>query len=283
MKIEKILVGIDFGPATESIITYASTFARAMNASLNLLHVLDYIVTPPAYLEPYIEEEKNVAVNNFDILKRQLTDAGIKTQTEITVGRLHESFDTALRKIHADMLILGFIAHTFRRSSSEKLVKGLQMPMLVVSGEKAKSVKSIPVEIKRILCPTDFSEFSRKALNVAKELGDIFSSKLEILHVFPDYLIKKMKTPEERERAMQELHSKAKDNLDQFLRDTDKKNAGIIDRGEPDKRIVAISKEKDIDLIVMGARGLGLIKGMLIGSVTDAVMKSSPCPVLIIH
>jgi nucleotide-binding universal stress UspA family protein len=34
---------------------------------------------------------------------------------------------------------------------------------------------------------------------------------------------------------------------------------------------------------VMGARGLGLIKGMLIGSVTDAVLKSAPCPVLVIH
>jgi nucleotide-binding universal stress UspA family protein len=58
---------------------------------------------------------------------------------------------------------------------------------------------------------------------------------------------------------------------------------GIMDQGEPHKRIVALAKEKDIDLIVMGARGLGLIKGMLIGSVTDAVLKSSPCPVLVAH
>jgi len=56
-----------------------------------------------------------------------------------------------------------------------------------------------------------------------------------------------------------------------------------MDQGEPHKRIVALAKEKDIDLIVMGARGLGFIKGMLIGSVTDAVLKSSPCPVLVAH
>ncbi len=61
------------------------------------------------------------------------------------------------------------------------------------------------------------------------------------------------------------------------------KEAGIIHEGEPDKRIVSFSRENDIDLLVMGARGLGFIKGMLIGSVTDAVLKSSPCPVLVIH
>ena len=38
------------------------------------------------------------------------------------------------------MLVLGFVTHTFRRSSSEKLIKGLQIPMLVVRGEKAMAV-----------------------------------------------------------------------------------------------------------------------------------------------
>ncbi len=61
------------------------------------------------------------------------------------------------------------------------------------------------------------------------------------------------------------------------------KETGVIEAGEPDRRIVSFAKENDIDLIVMGARGLGLIKGMLIGGVTDAVLKSSPCPVLVIH
>jgi len=59
--------------------------------------------------------------------------------------------------------------------------------------------------------------------------------------------------------------------------------SGTVEEGEPDRRIVSYAKEKDVDLIVIGARGLGRIEGMLIGSVTDAVLKSAPCPVLVIH
>ena len=61
------------------------------------------------------------------------------------------------------------------------------------------------------------------------------------------------------------------------------KASPLVDKGIPAKRIVALSEDRDIDLIVIGARGLGFIKGMLIGSVTDAVLKSSPCPVLVVH
>ncbi|MCK7503018.1 MAG: universal stress protein [Desulfobacterales bacterium] len=40
---------------------------------------------------------------------------------------------------------------------------------------------------------------------------------------------------------------------------------------------------KDTDLIVMGARGLSYIGGILLGSVSEAVLKSSPCPVVIVR
>ena len=283
MKIKKILAGIDFGPATDSIIAYASTFATAMNASLHLLHVLDYIVTPPAYLAPYIDQEKKVAENNFSFLKKQLTDAGIKTGTEVVIGRLHESFASSLKKTHADMLVLGFMTHTFRRSSAEKLIKGLQIPMFVVRGEKAVAARKGPVTISRILCATDFSEYSLKALKAAKELCAVFSARLDVLHVSQDHAIKKMKTVGEKEKALQELREKAKEKLDTFLSEYGLKGAGMIDEGEPYKKIVSLAKQNSTDLIVTGARGLGLIEGMLIGSVTDAVLKSSPCPVIVIH
>lgn len=284
MKINSILAGIDFGPATDAVLAFASFFAEGMGASLNFLYVLDYLVTPPAYLAPYMETEKKVAEEKFAVWKKRLADAGIKTEAEVTVGRLHESFNAAVERLNADMLVLGFKSHTLRRSSSEKLIKGLQMPMLVVRGEKAESARIGSVKIRRILCPTDFSEVSMKALKVAKELKDIFSSELDVMHVFPDHIIKeKMATWKDKDRAMHELLEQARDRLEKFLNNFNIEEAGIMDEGEPDKKIISFSKEKDIDLIVMGARGLGFIKGMIIGSVTDAVLKSSPCPVLVIH
>jgi nucleotide-binding universal stress UspA family protein len=283
MKIEKILAGVDFGPATDSIMAYAASFASAANASLHLLHVLDYVVTPPAYLAPYIDEEKRVAESNFAILKKELEDAGIKTGTAIVIGRLHESFAASLKKTHADMLVLGFMTHTFRRSSSEKLIKGLQIPMLVVRGEQAVAVHKRPVAISRILCATDFSEYSLKALKAAKELCAVFYARLDVLHVLDDSVFKKMKMTGEREKALQELRETAKKRLDTFLPENCLRCTGTIEEGEPYEKIVSFAQQNGIDLIVTGARGLGLIEGMLIGSVTDAIIKLSHCPVLVLH
>lgn len=283
MKIEKILAGIDFEKDTEGVLAYASYFAGVFGSSLTLLSVIDYLTTPPAYLLPYIEEEKKSSEKKFEALKKELKEAGIKAETEVVVGRLQESFDAAVRKMRSDMLMLGFASHLFRRSSSEKLIKGLQVPMLVVRGDKAESAHIGSFKIRKILCPADFSEISGKALHAAKELADKLSSQLDVLHVFPDRIIEKMETRDDKDRALKDLNENAKDQLKKILSDAGIKETGVIDAGEPDRRIVSFAKENDIDLIVMGARGLGLIKGMLIGGVTDAVLKSSPCPVLVIH
>ena len=284
MKVERILTGIDFGPATEIVAGYASFFAEVLGASLKLLYVIDYLVTPPAYLAPYMEEEKEAAEKKFTALKKRFEDAGIKVETEVVVGRLRESFDVVAKKINANMLVLGFMSHALRRSSSEKLIKGLQIPMLVVRGEKAETARISSIKIGRILCPTDFSEESKNALKVAKGLRDFFSSRLDVVHVFPGHIIeKKMKKWKNGDKAIKELFEQTAARLDKFLSDSGIKGPGIIDKGEPENKINSFSRENDIDLVVMGARGLGFIKGMVIGSVTDAVLKSSPCPVLVMH
>lgn len=284
MKIEKILAAVDFGSLTEAVTAYTSFFARSFDASVTFIYVIDYIVTPPAYLSPYIEEEQSIAKKNFESLKMQMSEKGIKTEAEVIVGRLHETFDTVAKNIHADMLVLGFVSHLLRRSSSEKLIKGLQMPMLVIRGDKGESASVEHVNIKRILCPVDFSEISIKALNVAGELKDLISSELYVFHVAGDILNKKeyLKS-EEKAKLYKQLLEEEKDKLKKFMNKFDLNEPGVLLEGEPGEKIVSFSKEKDIDLIVIGARGLGLIKGMLIGSVTDSVLKTSPCPVLVIH
>jgi nucleotide-binding universal stress UspA family protein len=284
MKIERILAGIDFGPYSEIVEAYSLLFAKEIGASVSLVHVFDYLVTPPAYLAAYLDEEKAVSKKKFALMEGRFRDAGINAESEVIVGRLGESFESFAKKINADMLILGFKSHPLRRSSSEKLIKGLQMPMLVVRGEKSETASTGLVKIRRILCPTDFSEPSGRALEVAKDLGNIFSSRIDVLHVVPGHVLReKIETLTDKDKTMQDLTDRAKDRLDRFLSDSAMKRPGVTDEGNPGERIISFARREDVDLIVMGARGLGLIRGMIIGSVTDAVLKSSPCPVLVVH
>jgi len=283
MNIKKILAGIDLEEDSERVLAYASLFSRVFGASLSLLYVIDYLVTPPAYLAPYIEKEKKDAIEKLAALKAGMTEVGFNTESEVVVGRLRESFEAVVRKRSADVLVLGFVSHALRRSNSEKLIKGLETPVMVVRGRKTEGVNIGSAIIRKVLCPVDFSEASRKALDAAMELAEAFSAKLDVAYVSSDYLIRKMRVEEERETAAKTLRERAENRLNDFLRGISLKEAGRVEEGEPCGEIVSFAERQDSDLIVMGARGLGFIQGMLMGSVSDAVLKSSPCPVFIIR
>lgn len=283
MKIRSILAGVDFEKQTEAVLAYSGFFARHFGASLHLLHVIDYLVTPPTYLDRYIDQEKSRAEEQLALLARDLSSAGIRVHTRVTVGRPQAAFESAIQKTGADLIVLGFVAHVLRRSSSEKLIKGLRMPMLVVRGAKAEKSRAMPIALRAILCPVDFSDFSKKALTVAAELADSFSSELKISHVLSESVTKKLKSHGDGEKLLRDLYEREKAMLSDFAAGVTPKPALFMEHGDPAERIVAIAKEADIDLIVIGARGVGLIAGLFIGSVTDTVLKTAPCPVLVIH
>ena len=59
MKLKKILAAVDLGPDTGRITAYARWFAGVTGAEeVRLIHVLDYGLTPPAYIQPYLERER---------------------------------------------------------------------------------------------------------------------------------------------------------------------------------------------------------------------------------
>lgn len=281
-KIERILAGIDLGPDTERVISYASFFCKLWNATIDLLYVIDYLVTPPAYMMPYLEEEKESALRSMMRWQELLCNLGVNAKSEVVLGRLYESFDFSLKSLNADLLVLGYKTHPLRRSSSEKLIKGLDIPMLVVKGKKSEDVKLGEVAIKRILCPVDFSEHSHRALLFASNLSAITNSRLDIIHVLPVHLLKEKGG--KGLVAAEEMTQSAKEKIKKLMEELSilSTECAILS-GEPHNEIISFAIEKDTDLIIMGARGLGMIKGILLGSVSESVLRSSPCPVLIVR
>ena len=57
----------------------------------------------------------------------------------------------------------------------------------------------------------------------------------------------------------------------------------VFEVGSPGPALLAVAKKYDADLIVMGSRGLGPLKGLFMGSVSSYVTSHSTCPVLIIN
>lgn len=290
LTINKILTAIDLGPDTEKILAYAEWLSRTGGADtqIDILYVIDYALTPPTYLVPYVEKEKRLNEENLEKWAEKLNNLGIKTGHTIAVGRLIETFNTAIQEMEIDMLVLGHKSHMIRPSSSERMIKSLDIPMLVVRGKKSEDARIGGVSIKKVLCAVDFSEPSKKALKFAKSLTEKSSSDLVVTHVISSLKMEKgferwkEMTEKDKSDYSRELIKDAEEEMCSFLQVCGEVES-IIRIGIPYETINDIAIQRDVDLIIMGARGLSYTKGVILGSVSESVIKSAPSPVMIVR
>jgi len=143
--------------------------------------------------------------------------------------------------------------------------------------------------LKRILCPTDFSDPSNEALKITSELARHFSAEVILLHV-----VQPMKSSVTTEPhtgfdifAYQE---KIKESAQKALEDLKKKKlakAGtvrsVILEGEPAEEIIRVAADEKANLIVIATHGRSGWKRFVFGSVAEKVIRLSTCAVLTIR
>lgn len=137
----------------------------------------------------------------------------------------------------------------------------------------------------RIVAPTDFSDPARAGVEAAFELV-AEGGEVTVVHVVDDvpltYGYIGMAIPDPQ--VVSRLLKGAEEELEESLPPVP---AGLrVERrvmtGNPSEVIVALAREKDADLLVMGTHGRGGLAHVLIGSVTEKAIRRSPCPVLVI-
>lgn len=136
--------------------------------------------------------------------------------------------------------------------------------------------------IKNILVPVDGSEGADRAIEKAVMLAQICAAKLNFLYVAN---INQLAINAVLSDAILDSVTKAGNViLDRALEMVPEGVAkeSFSDTGSPAVVILDFAGTNDIDLIVMGSRGLGVVKGVLLGSVSQYVVEQSKCPVLVV-
>ena len=145
------------------------------------------------------------------------------------------------------------------------------------------------IQMKRILLPTDFSEFSRYAMDYAVSFAAQYQARLYVLHVLvsPHALVGYEAAPfVSYERLFADMKRSADQAMSSFIPEDVKKDLQVetaIAQGTPFLEILKFAKEKDVDLIVIATHGRTGLKHVLFGSVAEKVVRKSPCPVLSIR
>jgi nucleotide-binding universal stress UspA family protein len=139
-----------------------------------------------------------------------------------------------------------------------------------------------------ILCPSDFSEPSQKALEAADELASHFSAELLLVHIVP-FLPPIPATPDVTfNLAEYEAlpHADAEAGLLKLRNALSAKHPKVrtlVGHGPAAEEIVRIAKQENADLIVIAAHGETGFERVVFGSVTEKLVRTAGCPVLTIR
>ncbi|MBR4694916.1 MAG: universal stress protein [Selenomonadaceae bacterium] len=136
--------------------------------------------------------------------------------------------------------------------------------------------------VKEILIPVDGSEGSDRAVAQAITMAEVCEAKLNFLYVAN---INQLAINACLSDAILEAVTKAGNVI--LDRAMDLVPSGIekeafSETGSPAVVILEFATNNDIDLIVMGSRGLGIVKGVLLGSVSQYIVEQAKCPVMVV-
>jgi nucleotide-binding universal stress UspA family protein len=145
---------------------------------------------------------------------------------------------------------------------------------------------------KKILVAHDFSDPANRALAFAADLAEQLGATLDVLHVHPDVydghsdpsLGLPWPAPDQVERYIRFLDSELERAVSAVLgpaRAQEIKRHVV--RGEPAKRIAHAAQEFGADLVCLGSTGKGAVERVLLGSVSQRILRTCQVPVLTVH
>lgn len=146
------------------------------------------------------------------------------------------------------------------------------------------------IRIDRILCPTDFSELADRATDYGCALADAFKSELHVLHVVDEsyqYWMAMGPNSLPLGPTPEEIRVGAEEQMERCKRERlSNRTAPVVSKvlvGRPFLEIIRYARDQTIDLIVIGTHGRNGLSHVLLGSVTEKIVRKAPCPVLTVR
>ena len=139
---------------------------------------------------------------------------------------------------------------------------------------------------KTILYPTDFSEVSEKAFDYIKQLKEAGAEKVIVLHVIDQRTINAVHYHMENSQKLEiNLTAQAEEELQEIkkkLVDVGLEIETVLQTGFPAREILKAEKDNEVSVIVIGSHGRSNMEEMLLGSISEKVIRKCEKPVLVV-
>lgn len=272
--LEKILLATDFLQSSDNLITNGIGVAQTFDSRIFLVHVL-----PPELgnrkVQQFLEES---AAGKLRSVRERIEQAGVKTgEPMLLLGNHYEKITSAAERIDANLLMIG--AGEIQKgekyqlgTTAEKIIRRSSKPVLVIKENQ-------PFSIKTILCPVDFSRESSRALKNALVAARRFDAKLIVLSVYEEAVSLKMAPGYDAKEAFRKYEEQFNRFLEKFTWHGVSCHKEVI-AGKPSVEILQAVHRYHADLLIMGTTGRTGLNRMMMGSVTERVVREVPCSFL---
>lgn len=296
LDIRKILYPTDFSESAARALPHALRLAQAHGAEVHLLHALVLHAADEAELERRYEELAEEARRELEELAGEDPGQGPEAAL-LLIPAVRRGISAAPAILdyaaEADVDLIAMGSHGRRGirrmlvgSVAEEVVRTAACPVLTVRSRNGEPGE-MP-EFRRIVVPVDFSEHSRLAVECAAELAAAFGARVDLLHVVEEPVYPEFYLPVSAPAfELPELRARAEERLRELAAGVE---AGVPEGGVPAgvevragrsaTEIAEFAKERRADLIVIASHGLHGLDRVLLGSVTERLMRHAPCSVL---
>ena len=287
MRLRKILCPIDFSAGSEQALRTAVQLAKGSDAELVITH--SWFVPPLAYAGEAWMLSADVVDQMVKDGARGLAEA-LATALELgaratSVLQNGSPGDRILTLLHGDPLFDLVVVGTHGRTGIARVLLGSIAEQVVRHAPCSVLVARPRVEdgpFKSILCPIDFSESSRHAVDLAVDLG-ADGSEIALMHSI------ELPTSYGQEPTLMDFVTELDRNsthlLHEWAETTRKTARGPVTaetrRGRAGAQILEVLEGGTVDLVVMGSHGRTGIRRALLGSVAEKVVRHATCPVLV--
>jgi len=297
ISIKRILFPTDFSDGAESAFAIADSLAQKYDAELHVLHVIIWSSAhlSPSFLYGISAEEQDKLLSTA----RGHTDEKIAGTVPAERKYLHkvsqvthisaaEAIVNYVDQNDMDLVVMGTHGHgAVKRlllgSTADKVVRLAPCPVLTVRPD-ANVANYRP---RRILVPVDFSEHSTHLLEYAAHLAANSGASVDVMHVVPPqtvptvyYAMDPIPMPYDKIRERSEEYLKKL--TDDVIGDTVPTHT-VVTLGDPVTEITDRAREEAYDLLVVATHGYSGIKRAFLGSVAERIVRTAPCPVLVVR
>jgi nucleotide-binding universal stress UspA family protein len=297
MLIKTIVVGTDLGESGHRAMQLAIPTAQATGATLWLVHASevglehawrDLPIAARSAAQALRERIKGRFENSLQELeteRKRCEDLGLSSQTSCEDGAPWETILRTAVSVNADLIAVGDPAGSIGLperllgSTAERVVRQAPCSVLVACGRLRQEYVGACIAVG-----VDFSAHGVEAVRWARDIARAIEGDVALLHVVPHPITETM-MPSEWPSVLEGLASTARSRLEQLIVTEGLKPSTTIHvlDGTVGKMLCNATADINAVVLVVGCRGQGRLRGMMLGSASQYCLRYSPVPVLAVR